>query len=140
MAALLKAFRVAGIVRMTTFVRTAAIVAFLGFLVQAPVSGQYYNNFGKNKVRYAKFDWRVYHAPHFDVWYYPEEEHLLEKESFLWLRVLTTASPRSSTSRSSSRRPSLFTRPTPIFCRTTSSSISSPRASALLRHRTSFGW
>jgi hypothetical protein len=41
--------------------------------------GQYYDTFGKNKVRYAKFDWRVYHAPHFDVHYYPEEEHLLEK-------------------------------------------------------------
>ncbi len=83
MAALLRAFRGAGIVRMTAFVRTAAIVAFLGFLVQAPVSGQYYNNFGKNKVRYAKFDWRTYHAPHFDVWYYPEEEHLLEKVTSL---------------------------------------------------------
>ena len=40
---------------------------------------QYSNNFGKNKVRYGKFDWTVYHAPHFDVWYYSEEEHLLEK-------------------------------------------------------------
>ena len=44
-----------------------------------PAAGQYYDTFGKNKVRYAKFDWRVYHAPHFDVHYYPEEEHLLEK-------------------------------------------------------------
>ena len=44
-----------------------------------PLQGQYYDTFGKNKVRYAKFDWRVYHAPHFDVHYYPEEEHLLEK-------------------------------------------------------------
>ena len=44
-----------------------------------PAAGQYYDTFGKNKVRYAKFDWRVYHAPHFDVHYYPEEEHLLER-------------------------------------------------------------
>ena len=48
-----------------------------------PAAGQYYDNFGKNKVRYAKFDWRVYHAPHFDVHYYPEEEHLLEKVTSL---------------------------------------------------------
>ena len=40
---------------------------------------QYNDRFGKNKVRYAKFDWHVYHAPHFDVWYYSEEEPLLEK-------------------------------------------------------------
>jgi Tol biopolymer transport system component len=45
----------------------------------APAAAQYVDVFGKNKVRYAKFDWRVYHAPHFDVHYYPEEEHLLEK-------------------------------------------------------------
>ncbi|MCZ6727176.1 MAG: BamA/TamA family outer membrane protein, partial [Acidobacteria bacterium] len=25
------------------------------------------------------FDWRIYHSVHFDVHYYPEEEHLLEK-------------------------------------------------------------
>ena len=51
-------------------------VAYIA-LTAAPAAAQYYDTFGKNKVRYAKFDWRVYHAPHFDVYYYPEEEHLL---------------------------------------------------------------
>lgn len=54
-------------------------LASLCLVLQLPALGQYYNNFGKNKVRYAKFDWTVYHGTHFDVWYYPEEEHLLEK-------------------------------------------------------------
>ncbi|HVR28788.1 MAG TPA: hypothetical protein VMS86_04575 [Thermoanaerobaculia bacterium] len=45
----------------------------------APAAAQFFDSFGKNKIRYTKFDWRVYHAPHFDVYYYPEEEHLLEK-------------------------------------------------------------
>ncbi len=35
--------------------------------------------FGKNKVRYGKFDWKVYHSPHFDVNYYPASEAQLEK-------------------------------------------------------------
>lgn len=35
--------------------------------------------FGKNKVAYQKFDWHVYRSPHFDVYYYPEEESLLQQ-------------------------------------------------------------
>jgi len=35
--------------------------------------------FGKNKIVYQKFDWRIYRAPHFDVYYYPEEESLLQE-------------------------------------------------------------
>lgn len=35
--------------------------------------------FGKNKVVYEDFNWRIYTAPHFDVYYYPEEEAQLEQ-------------------------------------------------------------
>ncbi|HEV8336228.1 MAG TPA: hypothetical protein VGR67_07430 [Candidatus Polarisedimenticolia bacterium] len=35
--------------------------------------------FGKNKIAYDRFDWHVYKAPHFDVYYYPEEEGQLEQ-------------------------------------------------------------
>ncbi len=38
-----------------------------------------FGRFGQNKVHYLDFDWRVYHAPHFDVYYYPEEEAFLEQ-------------------------------------------------------------
>jgi Tol biopolymer transport system component len=61
------------------FLRLLLVVLVAVTLLPAPSNAQYNNYFGKNKVRYEKFDWRVYHAPHFDVWYYPEEEHLLEK-------------------------------------------------------------
>ena len=33
-------------------------------------------SFGKNKVHYDSFDWQVYHSPHFDLYYYPEESVL----------------------------------------------------------------
>jgi hypothetical protein len=42
----------------------------------APVLAQ---KFGKNKITYENFDWHVYKAPHFDVYYYPEEEAFLEQ-------------------------------------------------------------
>jgi Tol biopolymer transport system component len=35
--------------------------------------------FGKNKITYETFDWKVYAAPHFDVHYYPAEEQFLEE-------------------------------------------------------------
>ncbi len=35
--------------------------------------------FGKNKIAYDRFDWHFYKSPHFDVYYYPEEEGQLEQ-------------------------------------------------------------
>ncbi|MDP9347762.1 MAG: BamA/TamA family outer membrane protein [Gemmatimonadota bacterium] len=44
----------------------------LGIVAQAaPLSGQY---FGRNKVQYETFDFRILRTPHFDVYFYPEEE------------------------------------------------------------------
>ncbi|MEO1367125.1 MAG: hypothetical protein AAFX50_08090, partial [Acidobacteriota bacterium] len=51
---------------------TVALLATLA----APASAQY---FGKNKVQYREFNWRIYHAPHFDVYYYTEDEALLQR-------------------------------------------------------------
>jgi len=45
----------------------------------APLPQYYGSGFGKNKVQYRDFDWRIYHSPHFDVYYYADEEVLLEK-------------------------------------------------------------
>jgi len=48
----------------------------LGALLAVPAAGQ----FGKNRIQYREFsDWKVYHAPHFDVHYYAEEAQLLQK-------------------------------------------------------------
>jgi hypothetical protein len=35
--------------------------------------------FGKNKIVYQDFKWRIYASPHFDVYYYPEEAGQLEQ-------------------------------------------------------------
>ena len=47
----------------------------LAMMVPGTVPAQY---FGRTKVNYDRFDWRLYRAPHFDIYYYPEEEHFLE--------------------------------------------------------------
>ncbi|MEO6401901.1 MAG: hypothetical protein ABIP62_07790, partial [Vicinamibacteria bacterium] len=45
---------------------------------------QFIPYFGKNKVNYDKFAWRVYKSPHFEVYYYPEfEQHLGRLVSYL---------------------------------------------------------
>jgi Tol biopolymer transport system component len=52
------------------------LVALCAALVGAlPAAAQ----FGKNKIQYRQFDWKIYHSPHFDVYYYTEEEPLLQK-------------------------------------------------------------
>ena len=66
----------------TSFEKRAAIVALslmVGWLLALPpVAGQY-GRFGKNKVQYQDFDWQIYHSPHFDVYFYEVERHLLQK-------------------------------------------------------------
>ncbi|HXU46014.1 MAG TPA: hypothetical protein VN783_10850 [Thermoanaerobaculia bacterium] len=42
-------------------------------------SAQYSEDFGKNKITYKRFEWRIYHSPHFNLYYYPDEEAKLEK-------------------------------------------------------------
>ncbi len=54
---------------------TWAVLAALA----VPAAAQYYTQFGKNKVQFKDFKWQIYHAPHFDVYYYTEEEGLLQK-------------------------------------------------------------
>ncbi|HET6229002.1 MAG TPA: hypothetical protein VFE05_02920, partial [Longimicrobiaceae bacterium] len=62
---------------MSAFARRSARLAMLGLglaaLGAAParLEGQY---FGRNKVLYRTFDFRVLKTPHFDIYYYPEEE------------------------------------------------------------------
>lgn len=57
-----------------------AVIAVLAIatlaLVAAPASAQY---FGKNRIQYRDFDWKIYRSQHFDVYYYTAEEHQLQK-------------------------------------------------------------
>ena len=61
--------------------RAAAVAVALAFALGAAVPGvaQYSQSFGKNKVQYREFDWKIYHSPHFDIYYYEAEAALLEK-------------------------------------------------------------
>lgn len=61
------------------------LLALLIALAWAPiaeaqfVNTPYSTRFGKNKVTYETFDFWKYTAPHFDVYYYPEEEQHLDE-------------------------------------------------------------
>lgn len=50
-------------------------VVLLGALAAGPAGGQGIT-FGKNKIRYSDFQWRILKSDHFDLYYYPQEESL----------------------------------------------------------------
>jgi Tol biopolymer transport system component len=56
------------------------VVSTAHLAAPAPADAQiFFGYFGKNKISYETFDWQIYHSPHFDVYYYEAEEHLLPK-------------------------------------------------------------
>ncbi|MFQ6615413.1 MAG: hypothetical protein ACE5HZ_01410 [Fidelibacterota bacterium] len=63
------------------------MILLLALLSLEPVLGQLY--FGRNKIQYHPFHWKVLSTPHFEIYYYPEEEELaatgayFAEESFL---------------------------------------------------------
>jgi Tol biopolymer transport system component len=59
-----------------TFTLALVGAALAAALLPAAAAAQ---SFGKNKIQYQEFDWQIYHSPHFDVYYYSAEEHLLER-------------------------------------------------------------
>jgi WD40 repeat protein len=63
----------------TTGRRLAAILLGTGVAIGGalPARAQYYPTFGQNKFSYDDFRWKVYKAPHFDIYYYPESEPFL---------------------------------------------------------------
>src|SRR5688572_16499401 len=50
---------------------TALLLAICVLWAAAPSEAQY---FGRNKVQYERFDFKVLATEHFDIYYYPEEE------------------------------------------------------------------
>jgi hypothetical protein len=64
---------------------SVAGLALLGALLPLrPAAGQaspqwYGEGFGKNKIQYRDFHWEIYRSPHFNVYYYKEEEPSLQK-------------------------------------------------------------
>jgi WD40 repeat protein len=64
--------------------RVPLVVCLLAALLASPASAQFIPYYGKNKVAYDSFGWRVYKSPHFEVYYYPEfEQHLARVVSYL---------------------------------------------------------
>jgi len=65
---------------MTQRRRLASVAcAALVLAVALPRAASAQEGFGKNKIQYKNFHWQVYHAPHFDVYYYDAEATLLER-------------------------------------------------------------
>ncbi len=69
-------------------VRTFAAAVCL--CVAAPAAAQY---FGRNKVEYENFDFKILSTPHFDIYYYPQEERAARTAARLaerWYARLST--------------------------------------------------
>ena len=56
-----------------------AMVLVTGFSINAVAQTPYVPYFGKNKIRYDDFKWRIYTTDHFEIYYYPEIEQHLER-------------------------------------------------------------
>jgi hypothetical protein len=50
-------------------------------LFAQPAWGQFYY-FGRNKVQYTEFDWKVLRTEHFDIYYYTEMEELAKRGAY----------------------------------------------------------
>ena len=56
-----------------------ALAAAAPAAAQAPVVSPYYDYFGKNKIVYDKFDWKIYHSTHFAIYFYDRDAVSLQK-------------------------------------------------------------
>ena len=71
------------------FAGRALLALVVAGLWSAPVHAQY---FGRNKVQYEKFDWRILKTDHFDMYFYPAESlkvHDAGRQSERWYTRLS---------------------------------------------------
>jgi Tol biopolymer transport system component len=68
---------------------TAALCVLLGLPTPSLAQGGY---FGRNKVQYRDFDFKVLKTDHFDIYYYPEEEQAAQMASRMAERWYTRLS------------------------------------------------
>ncbi len=65
--------------------KRALLLLALALLPAAPAAGQvpvlspYYDYFGKNKIVYDTFNWKIYHSTHFAIYFYDRDEISLQK-------------------------------------------------------------
>jgi Tol biopolymer transport system component len=57
------------------------ILFFFILLVSVTTQAQFVD-FGRNKVQYSEFDWKVLYTEHFQIYYYSEEKELAEQGAF----------------------------------------------------------
>jgi hypothetical protein len=67
--------------RWSLVVLAVAALAVAGAGHPSPASAQtgFIPYYGKNNIHYDTFDWNVYQTDHFEIYYYPELEHHLER-------------------------------------------------------------
>ncbi len=65
--------------RVRAIARGLALGALLAMIFVPALEAQ----FGKNKIQYRNFDWKLYHSPHFTFYYYEDEAASLEKVASL---------------------------------------------------------
>ena len=56
-----------------------AALSLVGFTGLAAAQTPFYPYYNKNNVHYDRFDWHIYTTDHFEIYYYPELEHHLER-------------------------------------------------------------
>jgi hypothetical protein len=54
-------------------------VGFTGYGRISAAQTPFVPYFGKNNIHYDRFDWHIYATDHFEIYYYPEIEHHLER-------------------------------------------------------------
>lgn len=57
------------------YIPVVAAILFV-MVAQQPASSQYY--FGRNKIQYDDFEWKILRTTHFDVYFYPQMRELAE--------------------------------------------------------------
>ena len=55
------------------------LLVSLSTTIGIDAQGQFNPFYGKNRIKYDKFDWHIYTTDHFEIYYYPELEQHLER-------------------------------------------------------------
>jgi hypothetical protein len=65
--------------RLSRFALLAAALMVTGHARFVAAQTPFVPYFGKNSIHYDRFDWHIYQTDHFEIYYYPELEHHLER-------------------------------------------------------------
>jgi len=63
-------------------IKRKLIFLILTLFLSEGISAQIYDYFGRNKVQYTKFGWKVLDVEHLDIYFYPEMKELAERGAY----------------------------------------------------------